>query len=347
MRTVLLIDDDQSILVLVSTFLQQAGFRTLTAPDGRAGLNLFVSERPDVVLCDLYMPEMGGLAVLEEIKRLSPLTPFVVFSGTNDVKLAAEALRNGAWDYLIKPLPGLELLPPLIERMEERALFLREKESAQSRLEEQVKLRTAQLLRQLKEKDTLLAEVHHRVKNNLQIILVLLGLQHDHADESQTRDALQASRDRIHALAMVQDEMHDADHAILVDSLGYLTGMVHHLLSAQGLTSKVKLKLKVEPLSLRPSLAFSCGLILNELMNGLGKGEPPREAWDFEVGFRSVGPGAVELSLSDSRSPWSSWMPEAGKTTLGWDLVSALAGGTGGALNWDPRDPNRVTVRMT
>lgn len=346
MRTVQIIDDDSTILLLLSSYLQQEGYRVVTAADGREGLDQFLVERPDVVLCDLSMPGLGGLEVLAEVKRRSPLTPFVVFSGTSDIAQAVEALRQGAWDYLLKPLPGLELLPPLLHRMKERAILLREKELAQSRLEEQVRVRTAQLVRQLREKDLLLAEVHHRVKNNLQIILVLLGLQHDHSDSEAVKAALSATCDRIHALALVQEEMHDADHATLVDAQGYITGMVHHLLSAHALTSRVDLTLNIENLALAPTQAFTTGLVLNELMAGLARLPAPSEPWSLAVSYRAIGPGQVELVVEESREGWEGWVSADGRRSLGWEIVTALAANAPEALAWDPSRPHRLSVRL-
>jgi two-component sensor histidine kinase len=346
LKTVLIIDDDLIILELMSAYLTLQGFRPVTAPDGPAGLEAFSRERPDAVLCDLTMPGLGGLGVLAEVKRRSPLTPFVVVSGTNDLSLAVEALRQGAWDYLLKPLPGLELLPPLLARMEERALFLREKELYQSRLEEQIKVRTAQLMRQLHQKDLLLAEVHHRVKNNLQVILTLLGLQHNHSTDPIVRMALEASQNRIHALAMVQEEMHDPDHATLVNALHYGTGLIHHLLLAYDLTARVDLTLEIEDLSLPPGLAFTCGLVLNELMTGLSQAGIPTVPWSLTFRWRSVGPGQVELALIDSRSVWADWVPAPDRPSLGWDLVSALVA-PGGAVTWNPNEPGTIVVRLS
>jgi len=231
--------------------------------------------------------------------------------------------------------------------MEERALFLREKELYQSRLEEQIKVRTAQLMRQLHEKDLLIAEVHHRVKNNLQIILILLGLQHDHSSDPYVRLALEASQNRIHALAMVQEEMHDPDHATLVNARHYGTGLIHHLLSAHDLTAHVDLTLDIEDLALAPGLAFTCGLVLNELMTGLAQGAPPAEPWALTFGWRAVGHGVVEMTLIDSRGVWADWVPAPDRPSLGWELVSALAAQEGGSMIWNPEVPGLITVRLS
>jgi two-component sensor histidine kinase len=345
-KTILIIDDDPIILQVLSEYLSQEGYRTVTALEGRAGLAAFAANTVDAVLCDLAMPGLGGLGVLAEVRSQAPLTPFVVFSGSNDVSKAVEALRLGAWDYLLKPLPGLELLPPLLNCLEERAAFLREKELYQSRLEEQIKVRTAQLLRQLKEKDLLLAEVHHRVKNNLQIILVLLGLQHDQSDDPQVRQALRAHQDRIHALAMVQEEMHDPDHATLVNASSYAAGLIHHLLAAHNLSKKLDLKLDLDDLDLTPGQAFTLGLVLNELTACLADGASDGP-WRLEVGLNSGGPGVLVLRVTETRGVWKSLVPGQARPPLGWVLVSALASSQGGSIAWDPAVPETITVRLS
>ncbi len=347
MPTVLVIDDDTIILELLTDYLARVGYRAVTATNGRDGLELFTAERPDIVLCDLKMPGLGGLEVLAEVRRRSPLTPFVVVSGTNDISTAVEALRQGAWDYLLKPLPGLDLLPPLLARLEERALLLREKELYQSHLEDQIKRRTAQLMRQLRDKDILLAEVHHRVKNNLQLILVLLGLQHDASADPQVREALEASRNRVHALAMVQEEMHDADHATQVSTVHYGTGLIHHLLVAHNLTARVNLNLEIDDLFLPPGRAFLAGLILNEWVTGLAQAGDSAEPWSLTLIWKALSRTTQELSLVESRGIWASWVSLRDGPSLGWELVSALVAQDGGTLVWDPECPQKITARFS
>jgi len=345
-RTVLVIDDDPVILEVLAEYLGSVGLRAVTARGGSQGLDAFTRERPDAVICDLGMPGLGGLEVLSRVRSAAPLVPFVVLSGTADVRSAVEALQKGAWDYLLKPLADLELLPPLLARLEERAVFLAEKEQYQSRLEVQVAERTAELTRQLAEKDVLLAEVHHRVKNNLQIIQVILGLQHDHSADPQVRQALEAGRHRIHALAMVQEEMYDSDTATLVNARSYGAGIVHHLLSAYGLTTGADLDLDLDDAGLEPGLAFTLGLVVNELMSGLAEGTRTAGRWTLRVRLEVPTAKALALTLEDSREGWVDWAPAADRPSLGWDLVDALARQHGGTLDWSPDHPGRITVRL-
>lgn len=344
MQTILIIDDDPFILDVLTEFLTEKSWTVVTASDGRSGLEVFATRRADLILCDLNMPGLGGLEVLAEVKRQSPLTPFVVVSGTADVETAVEALKLGAWDYVLKPLLDLNLLPPLLDRLDERARLLKAREQYQSHLEAEVRQRTAELVWQLKEKDLLLAEVHHRVKNNLQVIQILLGLQHDHSPNPEVRASMVDTLNRIQALAMVQEAMHGT-HATQVDAKAYVTGLLHYLLSATNQTFGLQLDLEVEALQLPPGLAFTFGLVVTEMVTALTVQGPPTAPW--RLGLVVKDDEGVVVEMTDSRGGWEKWLPGPGQSSLGWDLVSTLAAQQGGSLDWDPSHPNslRVTLR--
>ena len=235
MKTLLVIDDDNTILALFRAFLSREGYEVITAEGGAAGLEAFSRHRPDAVVCDLRMPGTDGLAVLERIKTEAPLTPFVIMSGNSDLGSAVDALRRGAWDYLIKPFVSLEIIPPTLDRLAERAALLAEKERYQARLEHDIALRTAELTRQLHEKDLLLAEVHHRVKNNLQVILILLGLQQEGTTNPEAVRVLTESQNRLHILALIQEELHNPTLSSSLGAESYFSNLVHHALAVMGM----------------------------------------------------------------------------------------------------------------
>ena len=99
---VLAVDDDARVLDAYQAILETR-CEVLTAPDGRAALDVLQQRTVDVVLLDMLMPGMNGLAVLEALKRLGIETNVVMVSGMNDTLSALEALRLGATDYLSKP----------------------------------------------------------------------------------------------------------------------------------------------------------------------------------------------------------------------------------------------------
>ena len=118
---ILTIEDHDSIREAITVYLEDSGFEVLQAADGRAGLECFRTDAPDLVLCDLRMPEMDGLEVLESITRESPETPVLIVSGMGEVGDAIEALKLGAWDYVTKPIQDMAVLEHAINNALERA----------------------------------------------------------------------------------------------------------------------------------------------------------------------------------------------------------------------------------
>jgi phosphoserine phosphatase RsbU/P len=108
--TVLIIDDEALIRLTIGAYLEDCGFRVLEAVDGRQGVELFLSARPDVVLTDLRMPELDGLGVIAAIKAQSPGTPVIAITGTGDPRAARETAELGACGCLFKPFTDLGIL---------------------------------------------------------------------------------------------------------------------------------------------------------------------------------------------------------------------------------------------
>ncbi len=102
-RTVLIIDDEENMRWVLKRALEKAGYEVLTARRGEEGLELFALHPVDLVLVDLKMPGMDGLAVLRELRRRDPRVPILLFTAYATVPTAVEALQWGATDYLRKP----------------------------------------------------------------------------------------------------------------------------------------------------------------------------------------------------------------------------------------------------
>ena len=107
--SILIIDDDDSLRRVTEYTLQQAGYQTLTAVDGHAGLELFQRELPPVVITDIQMPGLSGYQVLQQIKAQRPETLVIIITAFGTVEKAVEAMRQGAYDYLTKPFSREEL----------------------------------------------------------------------------------------------------------------------------------------------------------------------------------------------------------------------------------------------
>lgn len=107
---VLLVDDDPGIRRSVGTGLELEGFRVLPASGGRAGLAAAASQRPDVVLLDLGMPDLDGIAVLRELRGGGDDVPVCILSARDEVDDRVRGLEAGADDYVVKPFGMAELL---------------------------------------------------------------------------------------------------------------------------------------------------------------------------------------------------------------------------------------------
>ena len=124
--TILVIEDEVFIRESLCDYLEDRGFRVLGAENGRVGLEIFERESPDLVLTDLRMPEVDGLEVLRCAVALSPSTPLIVVSGTGNIADSVQALRLGAWDYVLKPINDLSIILHVVEKALERARLQRE-----------------------------------------------------------------------------------------------------------------------------------------------------------------------------------------------------------------------------
>lgn len=107
---ILAIDDDDLVRESLSIYLEDSGYDVIQARGGAEGLEKFSLNQPDLVLCDLRMPDVDGLSVLSELSELSPETPVIVISGAGLIQDVVEALRLGATDYLVKPIGDMLVL---------------------------------------------------------------------------------------------------------------------------------------------------------------------------------------------------------------------------------------------
>src|SRR5262249_45891266 len=101
---ILVVDDEEAIREIVSSMLTNAGYQTRQAASGTDALALIGSDEPfELILTDLMMPEMDGIALLEKVKEARPDVPAIMVTAVHDISVALAAIRNGAYDYLLKP----------------------------------------------------------------------------------------------------------------------------------------------------------------------------------------------------------------------------------------------------
>lgn len=110
MQTIAVIDDDESLRDTIAVLLENEGFRTVLAPDGRAGYELILQVRPDLAIVDLRLPEMSGVDVCKQLRASHATTPIIVLSAIGEEVDKVLLLEIGADDYVVKPFGTRELL---------------------------------------------------------------------------------------------------------------------------------------------------------------------------------------------------------------------------------------------
>ncbi len=138
-KTILLVDDDASLRRVLAHHLTEAGYRVLTAVDGKAGLDLFTEEQVEMVITDIRMPEMSGLDLLRRIRVMNPETVVLVITAHGSIETAVEAMKLGAHDYITKPFNREELLLTVAKSLEYTAL-VRENRSLKQFIESRFSL---------------------------------------------------------------------------------------------------------------------------------------------------------------------------------------------------------------
>lgn len=142
---ILVIDDEAAVRHSFADYLEDQNFEVLTAENGLIGLDLFKREKPQMMMVDLRMPELDGLELLKLSSELDPDIPKIVISGANQIDDVVQALRFGAWDYLVKPVKDLSMLGHAVDSALEKSRLLRENRSYQKHLEQLVSERTQKL----------------------------------------------------------------------------------------------------------------------------------------------------------------------------------------------------------
>ena len=119
---ILVVDDEAEIRDILTHLLEKEGFKVITAPDGHQAMQKICLETPDAVILDVCMPGLNGMELLKKIKEISGDLPVVLITAYGDIHQAVEALKEGAYDYLVKPFDNNEVIRIIRHALSERQL---------------------------------------------------------------------------------------------------------------------------------------------------------------------------------------------------------------------------------
>jgi PAS domain S-box-containing protein len=208
-------------------------------------------------------------------------------------------------------------------------------ESLQAEVNER-KRAEASLEASLKEKELLLKEIHHRVKNNLQIISSLLSLQIVSTGNEIASVSLKESQNRIRSMALIHEKLYQSSDLAVIDFREYVQSLVISLTRSYVLNHALKIDVDIEAVSLDIDMAIPCGLIINELIsNSLKYAFPGGQAGEIHISLHRNG-GQYCLAVSDNGVGLPPDLDFRNTASLGLQLVTTLAGQLNGTVDCPP-----------
>jgi two-component sensor histidine kinase len=229
----------------------------------------------------------------------------------------------------------------------------RELREAKADLENRVRERTCELIEanqkvaaSLREKEMLLTEVRHRVKNNLQIIDSLLSLQAANVGDKRSRAILGESRDRVRSMALIHETLfRRGKDETKLDFKDYVQRLVQSLMRAYGVdASRISLRLNIEDVDIGADEAVLCGLIVNELVSNALKHAFGKKKGHITIGLTRDGNGLYDLIVRDNGVGLPDNTSLSGGKSLGLNLVGALCDQLGAECTLTRQKGTRVRI---
>ncbi len=226
-------------------------------------------------------------------------------------------------------------------RVQERtAELIRINESLQAEIAE--RKRVEQALREsnqlfqasLMEKEVLLKEIHHRVKNNLQIISSLLNLQSEYIQDKQDLDIFKVSQNRIESMALIHEKLYQCKDLAQIEFAEYIQDLIANLFCSYEVNSNaISLNINIDNIFLGIDVAIPCGLMLNELiLNCLKHAFPSGRAGEIRIDLSSNNENQYTLIVSDNGIGFPQDLDFQNTDSLGLQLVNALTNQLGGTI---------------
>ncbi|NTU42284.1 MAG: response regulator [Nitrospirales bacterium] len=359
----LIIEDSEDDALLLVRELRQGGVtpdfeRVETAEEMRAALR---EKTWDLVVSDYVLPGFSGIDALSLLKESGIDLPFIIVSGQIGEDAAVAAMKAGAHDYMIKG--SLKRLVPAIERELRETVVRREKRLAEgelrrakAELEIRVRERTSELMeirdelelevlerrrneaaldRALKEKETLLRELYHRTKNNMNVISSLISLQAASLSDKEVVQMFSDLQNRIRSMALVHQKLYQSGDLSNVSLREYISDLAHTLLGSYKTgTGRIGLRLDGESFSLSVDTLIPCGLIINELMsNSLKYAFPDDTTGEIRISCAVTEDEQIRIRYSDTGPGLPAGFDIRSSQTLGMKLLRRLTEGQlGGEL---------------
>lgn len=322
---ILVVDDEAVIITQLEEMLVSLGYDVVgKASSGSNAVELAKELAPDLVLMDVVMPgEIDGITACRHVQEELDI-PVILLTAYGDDAHVSRAKAVHPYGYILKPSQNEQIKAAIEIALEKKAM----ERNLDGVL---VGLRT-----QAEDRELQLKEIHHRIKNNLNMICGLLALQAMHLEESGCSEALKAVRSRVISIAKVHEKLYSSEHIDTIQADEYFESLADSLRRSYVFPDGVELHINSEKLELEPDKLMPVGLIVTEFLTNA-----------LKYAFPHGGPGAINLSFRKDPTHYILTVADDGiglpedvslsaSKTLGLELVQGLVMQVGGELERDP-----------
>jgi two-component sensor histidine kinase len=335
----------------------------------------------DAVITDYQLQWADGLSILHQCLKSHPDVPVIMFTDSGSEEIAVEGMKAGLSDYVLKSHPtriaiavqeSIEKATTRRAQREAEAALQQAKDTLERRVAERTaeldalteKLRAdiaqrqqieqelrdsqARLQAAVQEKEVLLTEVYHRIKNNLQVISSLLDLQAELVADPQVRALFEDSQQRIQAVAILHESLSQAKNVARVPAAEYINRLSTQVFQAYAPPGdRITMRIHVDPIWIDVRNAVPCGLLVNELLtNSLKYAFPGDRSGEVAIVLQATSEGYTTLVVADTGVGFPADMDFRHTNSLGLQLVCLLTAQLGGTIELDTTSRTQWTVRF-
>lgn len=337
-NTILIVDDDPLNLDVLNDFLNREGFRVSVALSGKEALDRVTHLKPDIIILDVMMPGMSGFEVCRRLKedKTTKDIPVIFMTVLSETIDKVKGFELGAVDFVSKPVQVEEVAARLNTHLTLR------------RLRKDLEEKNLRLKAALSEKEVLLKEIHHRVKNNLQIINSLINMQLRKTGNPETATVLEDVKNRVNSITLIHEKLYKSENLSGIDFCEYISTLTKQLLMTyQGRTANTRLNLDISDICLEIDQAIPCALIINELAtNAMKHAFPKGRQGRVTVALKTSGTGKLRLTVADNGIGLPADFDVDNLETLGIQIIKALVTQLRGVLQVNGSKGTTFTIEF-
>jgi len=335
---VLYVADDLRACEGAFHFLQKSGEMSLDfAFSPKEATEMLYKNEYHVAVCEYRLKGTDGLLFLDDLRSQGERIPFIIV-GDDTEGVIIEAINRGADFFLNRGENRFQFYVELSLTIK-RAARKYDASAREQREESQRRFHTAVVQSskgKADEKDILIQEVHHRVKNNLQLISSILKMHSYRTTDPGTREILEDCRNRIASMALIHEYLYRSDNLVTIRMADYVPRIAENLSDQKPCgMERVEIITRCDPaIKLDIDTCIPCGIIINELItNALKYGFIPGGVGEIVVSIDQYRKGLARLQVSENGSATQSSVNLESKETLGMQLVKNLTTQIDGVLS--------------